>query len=698
MFLMWKKIGLWGLGLLVVCLTLFGWNGTKVAKADDLTNHFHNLTSPSAIYLDLNDGTLGQKITTDDPMNYEFKSGDNYNIVYDYTVDDGTTIHDGDTVSVPLPKNIPAAIDSFPMFKDPTAAVLDKIGTFSREAGEENGTMFFSNALEGVNTFTAGKLVIGVTGTSVSSGSGDGGGTSVIAKGGGVGETVEHDDVAYPTTANWNGYFNSKNKNMGKVTLTDHLGKYLMFDPTTFSASIAATDTEPEVKLQEGQDYTISYKGSEIEIVFQNITKKVNYSYVTDVDTSQILADGLSGGYLSNYIELAAKDGESGEASTVPGAGSNPDVGSVLGNDHKDAHWGAAGIGYLNGSAFLGQVLFTKTDETNKSNVLAGAVYTLQRQNADGLTWTDEVTHYTTNDNGQISIPSIQVGNYRFKETKAPDGYQLNTGDTAYSYFTIKIDDGTTFVHDVSQSDVPYTVTLTKTAKSTKKPLAGAVYKLYKADDLANPVNKLTYTTDTNGQLTISPIAKGSYDFIEQTPPAGYKLDQTPIPFTISDDKQSTPSNDGPNAVVSQADESSIPTPGTDTGSSGSSSSNSSNSSDSSSSSSTSSSSSSSSTSTSSSTRTSTSTSTSSSNSVDSSSRHGDRVGSTPVPRVSSSTHGGGAGTITGNQASSAKHHSQANGLLPKTNEAKSIFAALGGLLLIGGSLSVWQYRRTRKN
>jgi len=165
-FLMWKKIGLWGLGLLVVCLTLFGWNGTKVAKADDLTNHFHNLTSPSAIYLDLNDGTLGQKITTDDPMNYEFKSGDNYNIVYDYTVDDGTTIHDGDTVSVPLPKNIPAAIDSFPMFKDPTAAVLDKIGTFSREAGEENGTMFFSNALEGVNTFTAGKLVIGVTGTS----------------------------------------------------------------------------------------------------------------------------------------------------------------------------------------------------------------------------------------------------------------------------------------------------------------------------------------------------------------------------------------------------------------------------------------------------------------------------------------------------------------------------------------------------
>jgi len=509
---MWKKIGLWGLGLLVVCLALLG---QQSAQADDLTSQFNNLSKPSAVYLDGNDGTLGQKVTTDDPMNYQFETGQTYNIVYDFTVADNTHIKNGDTVNVPLPINLASKISSFAMVRDPDIIDSPIIATFSRAEGDSDGTIKFTHELENDNTFTAGKLIVNTTGTVTSGDSGTGGVSSVIAKVGGVASSVTANGVDYPVTAWWSGFFNPADKNMGEVTLTDRLGKYLTFDSTTFSASEPATDTEPEVQLQDGKDYTISDSGSEINIVFKNIKRKVNYSYTTDVNYSQILADKLLGGYLSNYIELAAEDGESGSEATVPGSGSNPDPGTILGNAHKDAHWGASGSGYLDGGSFLGQVCFTKLDETDVSRALKGATYTLQRENADGLTWSDQVTNYTTNSDGQILIPSLPVGTYRFKETQAPEGYRLNQGDAAFSDdFTIATTDGTAFVHNISQSDVPFKVTLTKRDKSSNKVLQGAVYKIYKSDDLTTPVNKLTYKTDENGQLTVSPIAKGSYDNI----------------------------------------------------------------------------------------------------------------------------------------------------------------------------------------
>lgn len=73
-------------------------------------------------------------------------------------------------------------------------------------------------------------------------------------------------------------------------------------------------------------------------------------------------------------------------------------------------------------------------------------------------------------------------------------------------------------------------VVLNKQAAATGEMLAGAVYRLQQTDGTVVANN---LTTDANGQIIYSDLASGDYEFVEVTPPAGFTLDETPIPFTI---------------------------------------------------------------------------------------------------------------------------------------------------------------------
>lgn len=74
-------------------------------------------------------------------------------------------------------------------------------------------------------------------------------------------------------------------------------------------------------------------------------------------------------------------------------------------------------------------------------------------------------------------------------------------------------------------------VTLTKTDKSTHQALAGAVYDL---QDATGKVIKAGLTTNAEGIITYSGLTAGKYQFVETKAPAGYDLNQTPIPFEIT--------------------------------------------------------------------------------------------------------------------------------------------------------------------
>ena len=97
-----------------------------------------------------------------------------------------------------------------------------------------------------------------------------------------------------------------------------------------------------------------------------------------------------------------------------------------------------------NVNVYTGQITFTKVDAQNNNKVLKGAQFTLAKKNDDG-TYGDALTFTKQNDgsyiynadsqntvlesdeNGKVVVKGLGIGTYKFTETKAPEGYSINT-------------------------------------------------------------------------------------------------------------------------------------------------------------------------------------------------------------------------------------------------------------------------------
>ena len=170
----------------------------------------------------------------------------------------------------------------------------------------------------------------------------------------------------------------------------------------------------------------------------------------------------------------------------------------------------------------LGGALLTKTD-SDTGKVLSGAVFDLYKQDGTKL-----ASDLTTDAKGQIKVNDLKPGDYYFIETAAPAGYELN--DSKLN-FTVELQT-TTKVATVAATNGQKTgsVVLNKTDGDTGKALSGAVFDLYKKDGtkLASGL-----TTDTKGQIQVNDLKPGDYYFVETAAPAGYKLSNEKISFTI---------------------------------------------------------------------------------------------------------------------------------------------------------------------
>ncbi|MFT8390150.1 MAG: SpaA isopeptide-forming pilin-related protein [Sporolactobacillus sp.] len=185
---------------------------------------------------------------------------------------------------------------------------------------------------------------------------------------------------------------------------------------------------------------------------------------------------------------------------------------------------------------YKGAVELTKSNTENSK--LPETYFNLQMENADG-SWTTVQQNLMTNGNGVIDVTNLPVGNYQFIETQAPNGYLVDA--TPVPFTIAATANGQPAEQTVSQQDQQNSVTLTKVDKNDNNiHLQGAVFELQ--DSNGNAVttgaagNQLpaTWTTDANGQFTVTGLAPGSYQFVETKAPANYDLDATPIPFTIT--------------------------------------------------------------------------------------------------------------------------------------------------------------------
>ena len=169
----------------------------------------------------------------------------------------------------------------------------------------------------------------------------------------------------------------------------------------------------------------------------------------------------------------------------------------------------------------LGSVNLIKED-SETSEKLEGAEFKLYSQD------NKELETYTTNKDGLIHVKDLRAGTYYFVETKAPEGYALDSSKYEFKIVLGKTDKPIqlTVKNNIKKGEA----ILVKEDSKTGEKLQGAIYGLYhSADKLIEKVK-----TNENGQAIVSSkLRPGSYYFKEITAPKGYNISDEKIPVEI---------------------------------------------------------------------------------------------------------------------------------------------------------------------
>ena len=165
----------------------------------------------------------------------------------------------------------------------------------------------------------------------------------------------------------------------------------------------------------------------------------------------------------------------------------------------------------------------------------------------------------TTDEKGEITITGLETGIHKIKESKAPDGYQLNTNEVVFEVEAgtgkIKFTSGTNSLVTQGVEDSgdgyatfgdkvnPFNLKITKTNEHGKV-LKGAEFRLYSDADCKNVVD--TQTSDDKGVLTFKNLdVEKTYYFQETKAPQGYRIpvDENGKPYVHSVYVKATPQN-----------------------------------------------------------------------------------------------------------------------------------------------------------
>ena len=202
-----------------------------------------------------------------------------------------------------------------------------------------------------------------------------------------------------------------------------------------------------------------------------------------------------------------------------------------------------------------GRIEITKVDSVSTSTVLEGVRFELFKKDiVDGEEVRSAAGVKLTDGNGRAVFDGLSWGNYVLVEAAPKTGYvpcdeiEIPVPETDQSG-NIKLDasNAIRIERTVQNSKIRGYVALTKVDKeNNRETLSGVKFDLYsgKPGTDSATIVKENLITDENGKLSevvngqsktsIGPLEYGDYFFMEKETKRGYKLNETPITFTIS--------------------------------------------------------------------------------------------------------------------------------------------------------------------
>ena len=176
-----------------------------------------------------------------------------------------------------------------------------------------------------------------------------------------------------------------------------------------------------------------------------------------------------------------------------------------------------------------GILLIRKVCSVNPSVTLANAEFKITY--ADGTLIGDSNGIFRTDEHGEIRVPGLKPGkSVIVTETRAPDGYLIDTQSQ-----TVQIKEGRT-VSLTFKNQPKGKLIIQKRDSATGQPLPGAEFRVTTAAgcevglDGVIGTSTLTqngiFTTDGQGEITITNLAPGAYVLTEIKAPTGYVMDR----------------------------------------------------------------------------------------------------------------------------------------------------------------------------
>ena len=175
-----------------------------------------------------------------------------------------------------------------------------------------------------------------------------------------------------------------------------------------------------------------------------------------------------------------------------------------------------------------GILLIRKVCSVNPSVTLANAEFKITY--ADGTLIGDGNGIFRTDEHGEIRVPGLKPGkSVIVTETKAPDGYIIDTQSQ-----TVQVKEGRT-VSLTFKNQPKGKLIIQKRDSATGQPLPGAEFRVTTAAGcevgLDGVIGSSTltqngiFTTDGQGEITITNLAPGAYVLTEIKAPTGYVMD-----------------------------------------------------------------------------------------------------------------------------------------------------------------------------